>query len=142
MGSLKPTTLAGIAVLSLLASGCSTTVAAHGTSNDVFDRTKAALLRSGFQIEDSATGTYGARRELGTIDVNRIEARDLFQSTRFVSVAITPYGDNEVVDRTVSLHGWKYSWLSVITFRAYTSYQPDIETLAAKAVAAEFQGAP
>lgn len=124
--------------LALLASGCSTTVAAHGTSHDVFDRTQAALLRSGFQIEKGAKGTYGARRELGQIDVNRVEDRDVLQARRFVSVTITPYGDDHSIDRKVNLHGWKYSWFSVVTLGAYTSYQPDIETLAAKAVAAEF----
>ena len=64
--------------------------------------------------------------------------RDVLQARRFVSLTISPYGDGEVIDRTVRLHGWKYSWFSVITFGAYTSYEPDIEILAAQAIAAEF----
>lgn len=136
-GSLK--SLVFIAMASVwIAAGCSTHVDARGSSAEVYRRTQDAILRAGFQVEENATGTYGRQPEKGTLDVRYLEHQDKFQAARFVSIKIDPFGDSEDRERTVSLKGWKYTWVSVITFRAYTSHQSDIQRLAADAVRKEF----
>ncbi|XVJ58090.1 MAG: hypothetical protein HEQ23_01310 [Tepidisphaera sp.] len=121
-----------------IATGCSTHVDAHGSSAEVYGRTRDAVLRAGFQVEENATGTYGEQPEEGTLDVRYLERQDKFQAARFVSIEISPFGDREDRERTVSFKGWKYTWVSMITFRAYTSHQSDIQRLAADAVRKEF----
>ncbi len=121
-----------------VAAGCSTHVDARGSSAEVYRRTRDAVLRAGFQVENNATGTHGEQPDEGTLDVRYLEHQDKFQAARFLSIEISPFGDPEDRERTVSLKGWKYTWVSVITFRAYTSHQSDIQRHAADAVRAEF----
>lgn len=122
-----------------VAAGCSTRVDARGSSAEVYRRTRDTVLRAGFQVEENATGTYGEQPEKGTLDVRYLEHQDKFQAARFVSIEISPFGDPEDRERTVSFKGWKYTWVSMITFRAYTSHQSDIQRLAADAVRKEFE---
>jgi hypothetical protein len=126
------------AVSASIAAGCSTHVDARGSSAEVYRRTRDAVLRAGFQVENNATGTYGEQPKEGTLDVRYLERQDKFQAARFVSIEISPFGDPEDRERTVSFKGWKYTWVSMITFFAYTSHQSDIQRLAADAVRKEF----
>lgn len=136
---LRLTELLIVAMVSVsVAAGCSTHINARGSSAEVYRRTRDAVLRAGFQVEENATGTHGEQPDEGTLDVRYLERQDKFEAARFVEIEISPFGDSEVRERIVSLKGWKYTWVSVITFRAYTSHQPDIQRLAADAVRTEF----
>lgn len=129
-------------LLLVCAAGCDKSMRVSGPYEQVYATARDAMLRADFALESGARGTYGDAPAEGRIDFRSVEQKGKFEPRRFVTLTISPRGDDEQRERTITVDGWAYSWMSVVTGGLLRSDQEDLERRALDALQIAFGSAP